>query len=93
RNKIASATKQEMNSTDSHPSDKNKDVRWMGHSFIPRGSATTVEDCYKTLTVELFAACKAGAFQTGVGLSGYPAPLSISATNKLSRSAVYIGNK
>jgi hypothetical protein len=26
-------------STDSHPSDKNKDVRWMGHSFIRRGSA------------------------------------------------------
>ena len=55
----------------------------MGHSFIPRGSATTVEDCYKALTAELFAACKAGAFQTGVGLSGYPAPLSISATNNI----------
>src|SRR5580658_4668390 len=24
-------------STDSHTSDKNKDVQWMGHSFIPRG--------------------------------------------------------
>ena len=24
-----------MGSADSHPSDKNKDVRWMGHSFIP----------------------------------------------------------
>jgi hypothetical protein len=27
-----------------HPSDKNKDVRWMGHSFIPRESALPVED-------------------------------------------------
>jgi hypothetical protein len=27
--------------------DKNKDVQWMGHSFIPRGSATPVEDCYR----------------------------------------------
>jgi len=38
---------------DSHPSDKNKDVRWMGHSFIPRGSATTVEDCYKPCSAAL----------------------------------------
>src|ERR1700677_1344825 len=30
-----------------HPSDKNKDVRWIGHSFISRGSATTVENRYK----------------------------------------------
>jgi hypothetical protein len=29
---------------DSHPSDKNKDVRWMGHSFIPRGSVKPVGD-------------------------------------------------
>jgi len=33
-------------STDSHPSDKNKDVRWMGHSFIPRGSVKLVDDRY-----------------------------------------------
>ena len=31
-------------STDSHPSDKNKDVRWMGHGFIPRESAKPVDD-------------------------------------------------
>jgi hypothetical protein len=30
-------------SADSHPSDNNKDVRWMGHSFISRGSAMPVE--------------------------------------------------
>jgi hypothetical protein len=29
-------------SVDAHPSDKNKDVRWMGHSFIPRESANPV---------------------------------------------------
>jgi hypothetical protein len=29
-----------------HPSDKNKDVRWMGHSFIPGGSDLPVEGCY-----------------------------------------------
>ncbi len=34
RNKNASTTKHGMGSEDSHPSDKNKDVRWMGHSFI-----------------------------------------------------------
>ncbi|MFZ0304272.1 MAG: hypothetical protein WAL75_16390, partial [Terracidiphilus sp.] len=27
--------KKRMSSADSHPSDKNKDVRWMGHIFIP----------------------------------------------------------
>jgi hypothetical protein len=31
-------------STDSHPSDKNKDVRWMGHSFISLGLAKPVDD-------------------------------------------------
>jgi hypothetical protein len=31
-------------SADSHPSDKNKDVRWMGHSFVPPGAATPVGD-------------------------------------------------
>jgi hypothetical protein len=31
-----------------HPSDKNKGVRWMGQRLIPRVSATPVDDCYKT---------------------------------------------
>jgi len=33
-------------STDSYPSDKNKNLRWMGHSSIPRGSAKPVDDQY-----------------------------------------------
>ena len=37
-------------STDSHPSDKNKDVRWMGHSFIPRGSLRPVDDYEVTIS-------------------------------------------
>src|ERR1700678_3575357 len=32
-----------------HPSDENKDVRWMGHSFILSESALPVQNCYKTL--------------------------------------------
>jgi hypothetical protein len=40
---------------DSHPSDKNKDVRWMGHSFIHRGSETPVRDCYKRHDPRLFS--------------------------------------
>jgi hypothetical protein len=46
RNKVVSSTKEmsSWSSTDSHPSDKNKDVRWMGHGFIPRGSAKPVDD-------------------------------------------------
>ena len=31
-------------STESHPSDKNKNARWMGHSFIPRGPAKPADD-------------------------------------------------
>ena len=34
-------------SPDAHPSDKDKNVRWMGHSFIRCGSVTPVADCYK----------------------------------------------
>ena len=46
RNEVVRSTKRAStcSSTDSHPSDKNKGVRWMGHTFVSRGSATPVGD-------------------------------------------------
>jgi len=44
RNKMQVQQNEESawSSSDSHPSDRDKNVRWMGHSFIPRGWAMPV---------------------------------------------------
>jgi len=50
KDKVVSSTREDMimDSFRLPPSDKNKDVRWMGHSFIPCGPATpwtTIHRC------------------------------------------------
>jgi hypothetical protein len=35
------------------PPIEQKDARWMGHSFIARGSAAPVDDCYKAPRIQI----------------------------------------